>query len=320
MHYRFICFFFLLTLFIQCKSEKPTKKDSNSLSPLDSIELVNSQSVKDAGDYITKAYIDLETDEFSIRADMKRDHRIFGYQEPDSNSKRLILFSIFTNDVEGNPFELPLGAYYDTTEMEDISIKYIGQNDDFIETEIMIEGESNTVYFERTWVILEDDDQDETIREYGKVVKLEDGAYPMYIVTIDFVERNFSVDFNLNLEEVNIDGETLNNLPGKYVTFDYTSELIADLNDIHFNGKSLYGKYAPEMDDTWNRFTGTLSGAESLSGDLPNLVTITNNEGETKNFELYVDDTVMKANGKEVTAYHSERAVNTIVRIEPSED
>jgi hypothetical protein len=296
-------------------------------SQLDSIEKANTQSVLDAGENISKVYVDTKTSEFAFWAEMDKDHRFYGYEKPDVTSKKLILFSVFTNDVDGNPFEMPLGSYYDTRGLEPNKISYLDKEGGFISTEYEdAEGKKTTLYFEQKWIILQGDEynpeeDDEAIREYGLIKQFEDGAYPMYIVTVEFPERRGMImDFNLNIEAVNITGETLNNLPGKYVTLYYTSDLVDELNDIHFEGKSLYGKYAPQMDDSWNQFTGTLSGAKSLSGDLPNLIGVTDSLGETRNFELYVDEAVQKAEGKEVTVYHSVRGINTITYIEPSKN
>jgi hypothetical protein len=331
--FRRLCYLSLaLIVFINCKSEQTQKKETNLQSQLDSIDIANTQSVLASGENVTKAYINQETDELSFWADMKKDHRFFGYAQPDTASKRLLLFSIFSNDVEGNPFQLPLGAYYDTRDLEDRSIAYLGQKGDFIHTQIEDEqGEKTDLYFEKKWVVLDDEKSDtdddynpdvseDAIRSFGLIEKYTDGAYPMYIVTIDFVEKNYKQDFDLNIEAVSIDSETLSNLVGKYVSFYYTSDWVEDINDLYFDGKSLSGKYAPELDKDWSVFKGTLSGAESLSGDLPNIITITNEEGESMNFEWYVDDKVAKANDKEVTAYYSGRAINTIVSIEPSKN
>jgi hypothetical protein len=332
--FRKLCYLaFVLLLFVNCKSETSSKKVLTLSPELDSIERVHNQSILDSGERITRAYVDSENNRIDLWADIKLDHRFYGYEKPDANSKRLILFSIFTNDVDGNPFGLDLGAYYSTADVEGGIFTFVSEKDDFVEAEFQDkEGKKTTLYFERKWIVLSDDDivtnddynpeeDDETIKEYGLIVKFEDGAYPMYIVTVEFPERRGMImDFNLNIEAVNINGETLNNLPGKYVTLYYTSELVDDLNDIHFEGKSLYGQYAPEMDDSWNQFTGTLSGAKSLSGDLPNLIGVTDSLGETRNFELYVDDVVQKAEGKQVTVFHSIRSINTITYIEPSKD
>lgn len=34
------------------------------------------------------------------------------------------------------------------------------------------------------------------------------------------------------------------------------------LMDIHYNGKTLYGEYAPEINETFKKITGLLSAAE----------------------------------------------------------
>lgn len=320
-----------LLILIGCKSENQPKKKTARDLELDSIEKVNEQSILDSGSKVTKAYVDAKNNHIVLWADIKMDHRFFGFEKPDTNSKRLILFSIFTNDVEGNPFDVPLGSFYSTADIEGGVFKYIEEDGDFVKAEYTDpEGKKTTLYFERKWIVLSDDETvdddydpnvpEDAIRDYGLIEKYTDGAYPMYIVTVDFVEKNFKMDFNLNIEAVSLDPQTLDNLVGKYASLYYTSEWVEDINDLYFNDKSLGGKYAPELSEDWSIFKGTLSGAESLSGDLPTLITITNSDGESMNFEWYVDDEVLKANKQEVTAYYSGRAINTIVQIEPSKN
>tara|TARA_R110002072_G_scaffold71681_1_gene171713 strand:- start:1885 stop:2559 length:675 start_codon:yes stop_codon:yes gene_type:complete len=161
---------------------------------------------------------------------------------------------------------------------------------------------------------------DDELREYGIIVDVEDGAYPFYSVTVDFVERNMKQSFTVNIEGFNINSETLEGLKGKYATIYYTSDLENDLSDLHFEGKSLFGEYAPEKDDNWKQVTGILSGATSLSGDLPGEITITDTNGEETTFELYIEDETMKVNGKKVTAYYSLRSSNIITHIVPSSE
>jgi len=123
---------------------------------LDSLENEHNESVLSSGDNVTNAYIFLVDSTFSIRADIKKDHRIIGYAKPNINSERLIFFSIFTGDVEGNPFGCELGAYYDTEWIENTYLKFIDAQDDFVKV-IAIE-EPNTVtelYFEKKWIIFE---------------------------------------------------------------------------------------------------------------------------------------------------------------------
>ncbi len=71
-----------------------------------------------AGHSQTKAHVNRKTKEFYLVANIKQDHKIFGYTMPDVKSKKVILFSVFTSDVQGNPNKLPLGAYYETSNLQ----------------------------------------------------------------------------------------------------------------------------------------------------------------------------------------------------------
>jgi uncharacterized protein YecT (DUF1311 family) len=105
----------------------------------------------DTSEYTTKAYID-KNGEVSIFAKMELDHRIFGYEKPDKSSKKLIFFSIFTNDVENNPFNCKYGSYYDTSGLKDMKLIYKSTIDNFIEIEILKNGESiDKVYMDKKW-------------------------------------------------------------------------------------------------------------------------------------------------------------------------
>ena len=161
---------------------------------------------------------------------------------------------------------------------------------------------------------------EDDIREYGRIEHVEDATYPFFEVTFNFVERNMKQDFNLNIESISLTDTELYNLKGKYATLYYTSDLVNDLVDLHYDGKSLFGEYAPEMDTSWKKITGTMSGATSLSGDLPGKIQVTDSNGEKIEFELYIEDNTMEANGKTVTAYYTLHGVNTITHIEASED
>lgn len=70
-------------------------------------------------------------------ADMKKNHRIFGYKEMDVNAEKMILFSVFTNEVEHNPFGCLYGAYYDLSDMDDMEIRYVSRENDFVKIQIL---------------------------------------------------------------------------------------------------------------------------------------------------------------------------------------
>lgn len=153
------------------------------------------------------------------------------------------------------------------------------------------------------------------LTEYGKLVDIEDGVYPMYSVTVNFVERKFKQSFNINITEINISAEELYKLKNKYIRFNYTSELENLAEDIQLNSKSVLGNYAPAIDKTWKKVTGILNGADYESGDLPSNISVTIKTGEKIFFKFYVLPEVIAVNKKEVTIYYYTRGVNTITSI-----
>ncbi len=90
-------------------------------------------------EYMGKAYIEKDGSIWMI-ANMKKDHRIFGYKNQNIYSTKMILLSIFTNDVKKNPFDCKYGAFYDTNGMKDLELKYIATENDFLKIEIIKEG------------------------------------------------------------------------------------------------------------------------------------------------------------------------------------
>ncbi len=122
---------------------------------LDSIDMANDESVINAGDDLTKAYV-AEDSTISLTANMRADHRIIGYAQPDTASKRLLMLSVFTNDVENNPFNCELGAYYDTAGMENLTLKYQGTIGDFARV-IAIDksNKATTLFILKKWLVFE---------------------------------------------------------------------------------------------------------------------------------------------------------------------
>lgn len=109
-------------------------------------------------DYLTKATVSLSTGDSTIDlvANIRKDHRIFGYAKPDTNSERLLVLSVFTDDVENNRHKCRLGAYYQTSGMEDLRLKYILRTKDFIKAEAIDKsGGITPLYFEAKWIEFE---------------------------------------------------------------------------------------------------------------------------------------------------------------------
>jgi len=102
-------------------------------------------------EYMGKAYIEKDGSIW-MTANMKKDHRIFGYEEKDIYSKKMILLSIFTNEVENNPFNCKYGAFYDTNGMTDLELKYVATENDFLRIEIIKNEKTiDKVYMLKKW-------------------------------------------------------------------------------------------------------------------------------------------------------------------------
>ena len=94
---------------------------------------------------------------FHVYNNIRADHRLIGYESPDTNSKKMVLFSVFTSDVEDNPFHGPYGSYYDSAHPIELVIKHTGEQGSFIVASIS--GGSKkpaTIYFEKKWVEFEE--------------------------------------------------------------------------------------------------------------------------------------------------------------------
>lgn len=141
-------------------SEDTTKltNPTTNQSKLDSIDKTNNESIVAAGDNITKAFVFLKDGDSTINltANIKQDHRIFGYAKPDTKAERLLLLSVFTNDVENNPFGCKLGAYYDTGGMDELTLKFKSIIGKFVEATATDKSNNvTTIYFEKKWIEFE---------------------------------------------------------------------------------------------------------------------------------------------------------------------
>ncbi|MBC7947777.1 MAG: amidohydrolase family protein [Chitinophagaceae bacterium] len=134
------------------EKEKRTSR-SKSLNTLDSIDRANQEMVRSSGNDVTKAHVSLQDSLIDLSANIRKDHRIFGYAHPDVKSERIFLLSVFTNDVENNPFNCRLGAYYDTRGMKDLTLKYMASVGEFVRAIAIDKSNKSTVlYFERKWI------------------------------------------------------------------------------------------------------------------------------------------------------------------------
>jgi len=158
---------------------------------------------------------------------------------------------------------------------------------------------------------------DDEIKEMGLLKEVEDSGYPYAVLTIEFLERKFTEQFVINLEEVkSANLSTLSGWVGRYVSFTYTSELINALLDIQKDGKSLLGDNAPTLAADTKQIMGKLRGAnKETTSDEPGTISITTNDNTTEKFSYFVTKEMVAANGSIVVGYFEERGKNTIKSI-----
>ena len=96
---------------------------------------------------MNKAIVLLSDSSLIVRFSKFSDYKIWGYKNPDSTSKKLILISDFTNDVKDNPYQCPYGAYYETNDMDGMEIKFISKTKNFITAQLVKANEVLTVLY-----------------------------------------------------------------------------------------------------------------------------------------------------------------------------
>ncbi|MCJ8322557.1 MAG: hypothetical protein HRU29_00605 [Rhizobiales bacterium] len=157
--------------------------------------------------------------------------------------------------------------------------------------------------------------EEDEIQEFGLVTVIEDGAYPMFNLTIEFPERGFSEPFNLNIEDMPFDSQYLSQADGKYVSFFYTSTLDNSLFEIELAGSFLLGDGTIYQE--WQRLEGVLQDANSATmTDLPDMVNIVDAAGISHNFAVFITPEMVQANGQMVTAYFAVFTNNNITKLE----
>jgi len=154
-------------LFASCRNEAQHNtdlKNEDSTLVLEN-KVPNKQVNTKADSKISSSDIKLSSDpEFLQRAsvgtdsiirvvsDIKLDYRIFGFEKPDTNSRKMVLFSVFTPDVENNPYKCPYGSYYGTPPEDDMKIKFVAKTDDYIKAIVTKDKMQSPVYFHKNWI------------------------------------------------------------------------------------------------------------------------------------------------------------------------
>lgn len=154
---------------------------------------------------------------------------------------------------------------------------------------------------------------EDEIEELGILSGLEDIGYPRYTLSMEFPERQSKADFHLNIEEIEMDIETLDKLQGKYIKIYYTTAFENDIHDLIQNGKSVMHKEPIVQQENWKIFEGVLNGpAIEAQGDLPVTITITNAANESKDFKYFIDEEIVNLYGTKVSARYSSRGYDKV--------
>lgn len=157
----------------------------------------------------------------------------------------------------------------------------------------------------------------EEIREMGLLKQVEDSGYPFFNVLIEFPERQFEEYFLLDLSQVtNLDPGTLNKAVGRYVSFNYTSNIINALMDMRKDGNSLLGLNPEDLPDGLERATGILTGAGSpTESDLPTRISVNDPHEFSLEFDAFVTPEMAEAEGNIVEVFFEKRTENKIAAI-----
>jgi len=145
--------------------------NDRKVSPVNAVMAIKDSSIKAAGDLpdttkkgryvppqiseeaMQRAVISKRDSILHVYSNIRADYRIIGYELPDTSTRKMVLFSVFTSDVKDNPFNCIYGSYYDTAQGDELVIKYTGEWGSFIKA--TISGSSKkpaTVYFQKEWV------------------------------------------------------------------------------------------------------------------------------------------------------------------------
>ncbi len=154
----------------------------------------------------------------------------------------------------------------------------------------------------------------------GAVTQIEDGGYPQFTVTIQ-PGTGEPLALYLNAEGgADLDGQEPGTFAGQTVIAYYTTAddpLLIALQSA--SGAPIVAPDGPALANDDLTLTGVLSGADAVTGsDLPDTVTITDAQGVAHNFEYYITEAMVAANGQQVTARYRPSVRHEITLLHPA--
>ena len=98
-----------------------------------------------------RGQVDAATGEYTFTGTLADNYMFYGYSEPDSRSKKLILFSAYPQNISDNAlYQYPLGAYHETTGLKDGDrIEYIGHKKGYAEMRYLHADHAETIFYIR---------------------------------------------------------------------------------------------------------------------------------------------------------------------------
>lgn len=104
-------------------------------------------------EFINKLEISKKENSINLYQSKNKEFRIFGFEKASKNSKKLILFSIWTFDVENNACNCKFGSYYYIGNENGVDLNFIREYGSFIEAAVIKNKKQlGLVYFEKKWV------------------------------------------------------------------------------------------------------------------------------------------------------------------------
>jgi len=117
-----------------------------------SIKIVDYENPNPDNEPVILFYYSKETGELEYNFSIRFDYVAFGYKNPNINSEKLFLLSIFTKDVENNPYQCKYGAYYNPSDFDGLNLKFDKIVGDF--ARLLIQKNNKTIdviYMERKY-------------------------------------------------------------------------------------------------------------------------------------------------------------------------
>jgi hypothetical protein len=148
--------------------------------------------------------------------------------------------------------------------------------------------------------------------------KVEDAGYPMFWLSLT-PEAGPTVGATLNNEEVSTpDGITA--LAGKKVNATVTVTAKNNMLRLSAGAAVVYemerAADAPlQIPADAKTVTGKITGLKEVSGDLPSLLTLTAKDGTKMEFEHYVDESLAKYDGTEMTVLYNTYQSSEVTKI-----